>query len=176
MSISELILPEFDEEMANTRKLLERVPEGRNDYKPHEKSMSLGKLASHVATLPEWGKHTFEVDVLEIQTDTPQFLANTHAELMAKFDEGVKEARALIAAASDKDFGETWTLKFGGKPIVAQSRYLVLRGMVLNHLIHHRAQLGVYIRLHDLEIPGMYGPSADEMKFWQPPTSQEASA
>ena len=174
MSISELLLPEFDEEMANTRKLLERVPEGKNDFVPHAKSMPLGKLASHVATMPEWAKHTFEVDELEIQGAPPLFIAGSTQQLLEKFDTGVKEARALIAAASDQKFGETWTLKFGGNPIMAKSRYMILRGVVMNHLIHHRAQLGVYIRLQEAEIPGMYGPSADEMKFWQPPAQASA--
>jgi uncharacterized damage-inducible protein DinB len=175
MSISELILPEFDEEMANTRKLLERVPEGKNDFAPHEKSMPLGKLASHVATMPDWAKHTFEVDELEVQGAPPLFIPQTNQELLDKFDSGVKEARALIADASDEKFGQTWTLKFGGNPIMSKSRYMVLRGVVLNHLYHHRAQLGVYIRLQEAEIPGMYGPSADEMKHWAPPPAQASA-
>jgi uncharacterized damage-inducible protein DinB len=174
MTISELILPEFDEEMANTRKLLERVPEGKNDFVPHSKSMLLGKLAGHVATLPEWAKHSFEMDVLEIQGGEPPFIASTNKELLERFDNGVKEARALIAGASDATFAEIWTLKFGGKAIMAKPRYEVFRGVVLNHLIHHRAQLGVYLRLNEVEIPGMYGPSADEMKFWQPPAQASA--
>jgi uncharacterized damage-inducible protein DinB len=174
MTISELILPEYDEEMANTRKLLERVPEGKNDYAPHEKSMPLGKLAGHVASMPEWAKHTLEMDVLEIQGSQAPFIAQSNQELLEKFDTGVKEARALIAATSDEKFGQTWTLKFGGNPIIQKPRYLVLRGVVLNHLYHHRAQLGVYIRLQEAEIPGMYGPSADEMKSWQPPAHASA--
>ena len=171
MKISELILPEFDEEMANTRKLLERVPEGKNDFVPHAKSMPLGKLAWHVAMMPDWAKHTFAVDELEVQGGPPPVIFESNKAMLDEFDKGVKEARTLIANATDEKFGETWTLKFGGNPIFSKSRYMVLRGVVMNHLIHHRAQLGVYVRLQEAEIPGMYGPSADEMKFWQPPAA-----
>jgi uncharacterized damage-inducible protein DinB len=174
MTISELILPEFDEEMANTRKLLERIPEQKSDFVPHSKSMPFGKLAGHVATLPEWAKHTLDMDVLEIQGGEAPFIPATTQELLDRFDQGVKDARALIAAASDEKFAETWTLKFGGSPIMQRPRYMVLRGVVINHLIHHRAQLGVYLRLLEVELPGMYGPSADEMKFWQPPAQATA--
>lgn len=171
MSISQMLLPEFDSEMENTRKLLDRVPDGKFDYKPHEKSMTLGRLASHVAELPSWAKMTIETEVLELQPGMQPALAQSRQELLAMFEKSVAEARSAIAAASDDELGKTWTLKVGERTIFSMPRAAVLRGMVMNHLIHHRAQLGVYLRLNEIEIPGMYGPSADEMKFW---TSQTA--
>ena len=169
MSISQALLPEFDQEMANTRKLLERVPDGKNDYKPHEKSMALGRLASHVAEMPGWGKTTLETELLELEPGMKPFIAGSSKELLETFDKNVADARKAIETASDADWMKTWTMKFGGKEVMSLPRVAVMRGVVINHMIHHRAQLGVYLRLNDIEIPGMYGPSADEMKFWEPP-------
>jgi uncharacterized damage-inducible protein DinB len=169
MPISEALLPEFDQEMANTRKILDVVPEDRFDYKPHEKSMALGRLASHVAEMPAWAKHTLESEVLEIQAGQAPYLAADRAQLLADFDKNVAEAREKLAAASDADLAVVWSLIYGGHKVMSLPRVAVLRGMVMNHMIHHRAQLGVYLRLNELAIPGMYGPSADEMKFWAPP-------
>ena len=171
MPISQAILPEFDQEMANTRKILERVPDGKADYKPHEKSMSLARLATHVAELPSWAKTTLETEVLEMQPGTQPNIVTTRAELLALFDKGVAEARERIAATSDAEWGKNWQFKFAGQTIISMSRAEVMRITVMNHLIHHRAQLGVYLRLNEVEIPGMYGPSADEMKFWQAKTA-----
>jgi len=168
MPQSEALLNEFDEEMKNTRKLLERLPDGKFDYKPHEKSMELGRLASHVAELPGWVKETLTLEVLEIEPGQKPFWAKTRQEILEAFDKNVSAGREKLASATDADLQKTWTLKFGDKTIFSMPRSQVLRGMVMNHLIHHRAQLGVYLRLNELEIPGMYGPSADEMKFWQP--------
>lgn len=167
MQISELLLPEFDQEMANTRKLLELVPDGKFEYKPHEKSMTLGRLASHVAELPSYVKPTLEVEVLNIEPGQQPDQATSRQQLLQSFDKNAAEARKLIAAASDEDLGKTWTLNFAQKTVFSMPRVQVLRAMVINHLIHHRAQLGVYLRLNEIEIPGMYGPSADEMKFWE---------
>ena len=169
MTISERLLPEFDEEMKNTRKILERVPEDKLDYKPHEKSMSMGRLASHVAELPGWSAKVMESDVFEVQQGQKPYLAQSRQDLLDKFDESVAEARKMIAGASDEHLAKMWSLKFGGKEVFALPRSAVVRNMMMNHLIHHRAQLGVYLRLNEVEIPGMYGPSADEMKFWEPP-------
>jgi uncharacterized damage-inducible protein DinB len=175
MTISEMVLPEFDQEMANTRKILERVPDDKLNYKPHEKSMTLGRLAGHIAELPSWGSHTLQLEVLELQTGQQPFSAKSTRELLDKFDEGTKEARSLISAASDEELKKTWTMNFAGKTVLSMPRSMVLRNVVMNHLIHHRAQLGVYLRLLDVEIPGMYGPSADEMKFWSDPKAGGAS-
>jgi uncharacterized damage-inducible protein DinB len=174
-SISESLLPEFDQEMASTRKILERVPNDNRDYKPHEKSMTLGRLAGHVAELPTWAAHTIQVEVLEMTPGQKPYVAPATDELVAEFDKRVAEARALLAGATDEDLNKTWTFRYGGKDIISMPRYAVLRSMVMNHLIHHRAQLGVYLRLNEVEIPGMYGPSADEMKFWQPAQAQAAT-
>ena len=169
MPISQALLPEFDQEMANTRKLLERVPDGKADYKPHEKSMSLGRLAGHVAELPGWAKNTLETQLLELQPGMQPYIATSRQELLDKFDKNVADARPLIERASDEDWMKTWTLKFAGKEIMTMPRVAVMRSVVMNHLIHHRAQLGVYLRLNNVEIPGMYGPSADEARFWEQP-------
>jgi uncharacterized damage-inducible protein DinB len=167
MTFSQALLPEFDEEMKSTRKLLECVPDGKPHYKPHEKSMELARLASHVAELPGWGKTTLETEVLEMEKGMKPHIAETRAELLELFDKNVREAREKIAAATDADWAKTWTFKYDGKQIMSMPRAAVMRGVVMNHMIHHRAQLGVYLRLNEIEIPGMYGPSADEMKFWQ---------
>jgi len=166
MSLSEALLPEYDEEMKSTRKMLERLPEDKFDYKPHEKSMTLGRLASHVAELPNWAAHTMEAEVLEIQAGQAPYVAKDRRQLLADFDKNVAAGRKLIAAATDADFAKMWTLKYGGQTIFTMPRSAVMRSVVMNHMIHHRAQLSVYLRLNEVEVPGMYGPSADEMKFW----------
>jgi len=171
MPLSEALLPEYDEEMKNTRKILERVPGDKFDYKPHERSMALGRLASHVAELPNWAAHTLQTDVLEIQAGQAPYYAASTEQLLADFDKNVAEGRKMIAGATDADFAKMWTFKYGGQTIFTMPRSAVIRSVVMNHLIHHRAQLGVYLRLNEVEIPGMYGPSADEMKFWSAQTS-----
>jgi uncharacterized damage-inducible protein DinB len=167
MTISEILLPEFDREMANTRKMLELVPDGKFDYKPHEKSMELGRLASHIAEFPSWASHTFLVEVLDLPADAKPHVAQSRKELLEIFDKAVPEARAHIEKATDADWQKIWTLKFAGRTLFSRPRTDVMRDSVISHLIHHRAQLGVYLRLNDIEFPGMYGPSADEMKNWK---------
>jgi uncharacterized damage-inducible protein DinB len=167
MPISQTLLPEFDQEMANTRKLLERVPDGKFDYRPHEKSMTLGRLAGHVAEVPSYATATIRMDKLELTGSEKPFHPTSKKELLESFDKYVAEARQAISSVSDEDLGKVWSLRFGGKDVFSMPRVAVLRGMVMNHLIHHRAQLQVYLRLNNVEIPGMYGPSADEMKNWQ---------
>jgi uncharacterized damage-inducible protein DinB len=163
MTISQMLLPEFDQEMASTRKLLACVPDDKFSWKPHEKSMALGRLASHVAEMPAWAVPTMEQDTLEISPDQKPFLATTTAELLAAFDKNVAAARALIEAASDETMARDWAFFYAGNKIFNAPKSSILRGMVMNHLIHHRGQLGVYLRLQNIPIPGMYGPSADEM-------------
>lgn len=163
MTIAELLLPEFDQEVAKTRKLLALVPTDRFDYKPHPKSMALGALAAHVAEIPSWTTQTLTLELLELGNDfTPWKPASTQ-EVLEKFDTTTRDARALLASATDEALAVTWTLKWNGEVVVSQPRREVLRDFVFNHLVHHRAQLGVYLRLLDIAIPGMYGPSADEM-------------
>lgn len=166
MLIREILLPELENEAVNTRKLLELVPENRLDYQPHQKSMTLGRLASHVAELPKWATMTIAGDGLDLQPGQLPFIAKSRAELLETFDKSIAEAKESIAGASDERLLGIWSLTFAGKPVFANARYIVVRDAVINHLVHHRAQLGVYLRMNDVEIPGMYGPSADEMKFW----------
>jgi uncharacterized damage-inducible protein DinB len=166
MAIRDMLLPEFDQEMANTRKMLERVPEGQFDYQPHPKSWKLNRLAGHVADLPMWAVHTMQVEVLEMEPGqyTP-FEPATRQELLDRFDKYSQEARAAIAGASDEQLNAIWNMKWEGKTVLTMPRLSVLRSVVLNHLIHHRAQLGVYLRLTNVAVPGMYGASADEAPF-----------
>ncbi len=140
--ISNSLLPEFDQEMANTRKILERVPEDKFDYKPHQKSMPLGRLASHVAELPGWAAHTIQVEVLEMTSGQKPYLAHSRKELLEAFDKNVKEAREAIAGATDEELHKTWTFRWDGKDIMSMPRAAVLRSVVMNHLIHHRARIG----------------------------------
>jgi uncharacterized damage-inducible protein DinB len=167
MPISQMLLPEFDQEMANTRKMLERVPDGKFDYQPHQKSMTLGQLAAHVAEVPSYVTGTLSLESLNFTGEEKHFEPATRQELLDSFDKYVAEARDLLCKATDEDLAKIWTLTFQGRQIFSMPRSAVLRSMVLSHLIHHRAQLGVYLRLNNVEIPGMYGPSADEMQLWQ---------
>ena len=169
MSFSEMMLPEFDQEMANTRKTLERVPEDKFAWKPHEKSMSLGGLSTHLANIPSWTANTFDADELDIApVGAPPFRleeAKSRSELLAAFDKNVADARAALESARDEKWREPWSLLHGGNKIFSMPRTAVMRGFVMNHLIHHRAQLGVYLRLLDVPVPSIYGPSADESGF-----------
>ena len=167
MNFSKTLLPEFEEEMKNTRKLLECVPDGKFDYQPHQKSMTLGRLASHVAEMPSWVKTTLETELLEMNAGFKPFIAQSRAELLQTFDKGVSEAREKIQAATEEDWKKIWTFKYEGQTYISAPRSDVMRGSVMNHLIHHRAQLGVFLRLNNVAIPGMYGPSADDQQFQQ---------
>jgi uncharacterized damage-inducible protein DinB len=161
MTISEMLLPEFDNEMTNTRKILDCVPEEKLTWKPHEKSMTMGRLASHVAELPYWVTVTIKEDKLELTPEMNPFNAATKAELISQFESNIAAAREAIAGATDEQLGKIWSLIYGGHPVFSLPRAAVLRNMVMSHLIHHRGQLSVYLRLNDVAIPGMYGPSAD---------------
>jgi uncharacterized damage-inducible protein DinB len=169
MAISEGLLPEFDHEMANTRKTLERVPHEKFDWKPHEKSMAMGGLATHLSNIPTWANYAIDQDSLDLapagEPLPPVELAKSAADLLATFDENVAKARAAIAGASDQDLFKRWTLLSNGNEILTLPKVAVLRSFVMNHLIHHRAQLGVYLRLNDIPVPSIYGPSADENPF-----------
>ena len=166
MSIAQSLLPEYDQEMAGTRKTLERCPDDKWNWKPHEKSGTLGWLAAHVATLPEWTTMTLRTEQFDYapvggSTYQPPKISN-RKELLAAFDKRCAEARAAIASASDQELTKDWSLLAGGKNVFTMPRVAVLRTMIMNHLIHHRAQLGVYYRLLGVPVPGLYGPSADE--------------
>jgi len=162
MTISQMMLPEFDQEMANSRKMLAALPDGNFDYKPHEKSMTLGRLAGHVAEMPGWAMATLMKDRLEITPDMKPTTATSREQILGVFDQQVTQAREILAGTSDEKMMANWSLVFNGQTAFTMPRVAVMRGMVMNHMIHHRAQLGVYLRLNNLPIPGMYGPSSDE--------------
>jgi uncharacterized damage-inducible protein DinB len=166
MSLGEALLPEFNQEMANTRRTLERVPEDKFDWKPHQRSMTMGRLATHLAELPGWAMATVEKDSLDLAppggTGLQPGTARTRKELLAMFDANVDAARTAISRAGDDHLAQNWTLLVAGNRIFTRPRLAVLRNSVLNHSIHHRAQLGVYLRLNNLPVPAIYGPSADE--------------
>jgi uncharacterized damage-inducible protein DinB len=177
MSLGQMMLGEFDNEMLNTRKVLERVPDEKWNWKPHDKSGTVGWLASHVGNLPGWATMTLQTEELDYApvngpSYTPPKITN-RKELLAEFDKNVAEAREAISKATDQDMMKGWKLLAGGKEIFTMPRVACLRGMVFNHLIHHRAQLTVYYRLLDVAVPGLYGPSADEMT--PPPAKATAS-
>lgn len=168
MPFKDILLPEFDMEMDNTRRTLERVPDDKFGWKPHEKSGTLGWMAGHVATIPQWAKITMEQDSLDLapaggSNFVPPKPTN-RKELLEIFDKNRAEARAALAAG-DATYAEPWALLMGGKQLFSEPRSAVLRRMVFNHIIHHRGQLTMYLRLLNIPVPALYGPSADEQNF-----------
>jgi uncharacterized damage-inducible protein DinB len=166
MAIVDVLLPEFDHEMANTRKVLERVPDDRLDWRPHPKSFTMGDLATHVARLPTWATMTVtstELDMAPAGKPLPrEAAAKSRAELLSIFDAAVGAARKALASTGDAAMGQNWSLKSDGETLMSLPRVAVLRSFVMNHSIHHRAQLAVYLRLNEIPVPAIYGPSADE--------------
>jgi uncharacterized damage-inducible protein DinB len=165
MPIAQAILPEFDQEMGNTRKTLERVPDNKWDYKPHTKSGTMGWYAGHLANLASWPIFTIGHDELDLSQPFDMPSTKNRQEVLAVFDKNVAEARKAIAGASDQELMKTWTLKKGGQTLMALPKVAVLRAFVMNHIIHHRGQLTVYLRLNDIPVPALYGPSGDEGSF-----------
>ena len=165
MPISQQLLPEFDNEMANTRKALERIPADFG-WKPHEKSMTLGRLATHICEIPRWGAITVNTSELDLAPPgAPPYQPQTAAsreDALAMFEKNAADARAALAGAADEHLMASWSLLMTGKTLFTMPRIAVLRGMVMNHLIHHRGQLTVYLRLLGVPVPALYGPSADE--------------
>src|SRR5262245_51934597 len=166
MSISVSLLPEFDLEMANTRKALERVPDDKFGWKPHEKSWVMGGLATHLANLPSWTVFTINQDSLDLAPPGAEPFKleqkNSRQEILDDFDKNVAAARAAISGASDEELLKPWTLLKGGVTLMTLPKIAVMRGFVMNHIIHHRGQFTVYLRLNDVPVPSIYGPSADE--------------
>jgi uncharacterized damage-inducible protein DinB len=165
MAIVDALLPEYDHETATTRKLLERVPDGKFDWKPHDKSMSLGDLAGHLATMLSWGETTMNQSEFELSGDFTRPPMSNRAELLAAFDKQAAATRQTLAGKLDSEFMAPWTLKRQGKTMFTMPKIAVMRSFVLNHMIHHRGQLSVYLRLNDVPVPSIYGPSADEPSF-----------
>ncbi len=162
MAMKDALLPEFDHEMAVTRKVLARVPDDRIGWAPHAKSMTFGRLATHVAEIPGWVKETLTRDGIDMGGDHGSKPLKTQAEILATFDRMVAAARPLIESATDAGLAAPWTLKSGGHEVFTMPKFAVLRSFVLSHAIHHRAQLALYLRLNDIPVPSIYGPSADE--------------
>jgi uncharacterized damage-inducible protein DinB len=166
-TIAENLLPEFDREMAGARRALERTPEARYDWRPHAKSWTLRELVTHIAQIPEWGSLALGSSELELVPEGGRVVGEdepvgSRAELLARFDAYVRATRAALAAASDEQLRGMWTMRARGKLFRTLARSEVLRGWVLSHIIHHRAQLGVYLRLCDVAVPAHYGPTADD--------------
>jgi uncharacterized damage-inducible protein DinB len=166
MSVSQSLLPEFDHEMANTRKVLERIPQDKLGWKAHEKSNTIGWVGMHLADIPNWATMTLTQDSVDIappgrepyRTPKPESVK----QILDHFDKNVAAARTALVAAGDQEFFKPWSLLNGGAVVMTMPRMAVLRSFVLNHSIHHRAILCVYLRLNNVPVPGMYGPSADE--------------
>jgi uncharacterized damage-inducible protein DinB len=165
MGLSEGLLAEFDQEMASTRRTLERIPADKLTWKPHEKSMGLGRLAGHLAELPGFGLRMIQVDSFNFANrpaGQKPLVAESQKHVLEIFDKNVAALREAIAGVSDADLAKNWTLAAGDKKIYDGPRMGALRRMLMNHMIHHRAQLGVYLRLNEVPVPSVYGPSADE--------------
>lgn len=169
MTLSDAFLAEWDQEVAATRKLLERVPTDKLDWKPHEKSYTLRQLAGHVAQLHGWTAITLNADEFDIAPadggEYPQPKLESTDDILALFDRSAAEGRAVIAATGDETFGHMWSLRKGGEDIFSAPKAGVLRRFVMNHMIHHRGQLTVYLRLLDVPLPQIFGPTADETDF-----------
>ena len=163
MAINHSFSAELEHEGSNTRKMLERVPAEHFNWKPHEKSYSLGILATHIAELPTWVGYTLEADELDFATMNYKAPAvSSSSDLMKLFEENLAEAKEDLNDVPDETFMKNWALRNGGQIYFTMPKIAVLRNMVFNHIVHHRAQLGVYLRLLDIPVPGMYGPTADE--------------
>jgi uncharacterized damage-inducible protein DinB len=162
MPMVDALLPEFDHEMTTTRKLLERVPDDRLGWKPHARSTSIGGLATHLSNLPWWGQVTVAEPEFDLASVPPSPEATSRAQILETFDRNVAATRALLSGKSDAELMVPWTLKRGGQTVFSMPKAAVWRSFVLSHVIHHRGQLSVYLRLLDVPVPSIYGPSADE--------------
>jgi uncharacterized damage-inducible protein DinB len=164
MAIKDGLLPEFDHEMGTTRRLLERTPEAEFAWKPHDKSFSLGQLAGHIANIPNWCDAILQNTVFDVATvtDTRPKLPESIASLLTQFDKTVVTARAGLASTGDAEMLTPWTFKNGDHVVFTMPRIAAIRSFIMNHLIHHRGQLSVYLRLKNVPLPAIYGPTADE--------------
>ena len=165
MALNQALLPEFDNEMATTRKVLERVPDDKLGWKPHDKSMSMSKLATHLATIGGFVPAILGQDSFDVKNSPPNPDLGSRQEILGIFDKRSADARKAIADATDEQMMKPWSLKLDGKAIFTAPRVAVLRSFFMNHSIHHRGQLSVYLRLNNVAVPSIYGPSADENPF-----------
>ena len=164
MPLIDSLLPEFDREMGLTRRALERVPDGKFDWKPHPASVTLGRLAEHLTEMPMWASKTMDQRELEATKQRPADYQppSTRAAVLAQFDASYRAARLHLVNKTDAELAAPWTLKNGGKEVFTAPKATVMRNFVLNHMIHHRAQLTVYFRMLGVPVPSIYGPSGDE--------------
>lgn len=178
MAINQLLLQEFEHELRSIRATLERVPDDKLDWAPHAKSMKLGRLAGHLAELANWGAATVAMDDLDLAPGGKEqwkaLAATSRQQALDMLDASAADFRAKLAACDDEAMNRTWRLLRNGQVLLAMPRYMALRSFVMNHCIHHRAQLGVYLRLLDIAVPSVYGPSADENPMM--PSSSNAGA
>jgi len=166
MTIAETLLPQFEHEMASSRRTLERLPEDKLDWTPDPKSMSMGRLAAHIAEMPGWTAMTISQDELDFaKSEYKPFVPKSRAEVLALHDESVGKAVAALKGVSDAELLKPWSLRSGEQIFFTMPKIAVIRGMVLSHCIHHRGQLTVYYRLNGVPVPALYGPSADEPNF-----------
>ncbi len=157
-----MMIPEFDHEFTQTRTALERIPEDKFDWKPHDKSYSLHELGAHLAEICYWMEPTLDLELLDLDEPWERTVPETKEALLDYFDAGVKQARAKLEGASAATMQEMWSMKYGGEIAMTMPKVAVVRSFIMNHNIHHRAQLGVYLRMLGVPVPGHYGPSADE--------------
>ena len=164
MAIIDVLLPEFDREMGLTRRALERVPDGQFDWRPHPTSVTLGRLAEHLTEMPHWALMTMTQDGIEMTTGRPPDYLRpaTRAAVLAQFDSYLKSGRGSVVGRTDAEFNAPWTLRAGGKEVFTMPKIGVMRNFVMNHMIHHRGQLMVYLRMLGVPVPSIYGPSGDE--------------
>lgn len=170
MPINQSFLGEFGHELEVTRKILSRIPDDKLGWKPHETSMALGALASHIAEMYHWGEVTIQADEFDMAPPgAPKrepFVGQSTAEILAKLDAHAAGFQAALASATDDAaWMKQWTLKMGGQPVFSLARVGCVRGMIMNHIVHHRGQLSVYLRMLGVPVPALYGPSADEQTF-----------
>jgi uncharacterized damage-inducible protein DinB len=162
MAFTDALLPEFDHEMGTTRKLLERLPDQHLGWKPHERSMSLARLATHIAEIPQWGERVLNQNEVNLTGPYQPREERSKAAILALFDGAAAQARKTLVSKSDGELMAPWTLKRDGKTLFTMPKVAMIRSMLLSHLIHHRGQLSVYLRMNNVPLPAMYGPSADE--------------
>jgi uncharacterized damage-inducible protein DinB len=165
MPLADALLPEFDHEVATTRKVLERVPADKFAWKPHPKSFSLGDLAAHLTEIAMWGQMTLDRSEIDMAGPSERKLPASTADLVSAFDTNAAATRASLTGKTDAELMAPWALKRGGTTIFSMPKAAVWRSFVMNHLVHHRAQLAVYLRMNDVPVPSIYGPSADEQTF-----------
>lgn len=162
MNIIDPMIAECQHEAATTRRLLERVPEDKLDWKPHPKSMSLGRLASHIAEMGSWSGAIFDMDVFDLDPSYAPYEAKSRQELLDTYDKNVQDMLAKMKGQSNERMLAPWKMTMGGDTVFEMPRVAVVRTILISHVVHHRGQLSVYLRLHDVPIPSIYGPSADE--------------